>query len=59
MGAIKIWYLTKESGEAPRWMSSLKAELMHHRTGINEMRFGRGQLWTGDGGRPDVIGAAN
>ncbi|KAJ7929275.1 WD40-repeat-containing domain protein [Mycena leptocephala] len=31
MGAIKI---------------CLKAELMHHRTGINEMRFGRGQLWT-------------
>ncbi|KAJ6547111.1 WD40-repeat-containing domain protein [Mycena capillaripes] len=46
MGVIKIWDLTKESGESPRWKSTLKAELNHHRTGINEMRFGRGQLWT-------------
>ncbi|KAJ7168157.1 WD40-repeat-containing domain protein [Mycena crocata] len=46
MGAIKIWDLVKESGVAPRWKSTLKAELNHHRTGINEMRFGRGHLWT-------------
>ncbi|KAJ6488631.1 WD40-repeat-containing domain protein [Mycena vitilis] len=46
MGAIKIWDLVKESGEAPRWKSTLKAELNHHRTGVNEMRFGGGQLWT-------------
>lgn len=48
MGVIKIWDLAKESGESPRWKSTLKAELKHHRTGINEMRFGGGQLWTGE-----------
>ncbi|KAJ7093192.1 WD40-repeat-containing domain protein [Mycena epipterygia] len=46
MGAIKIWDLAKESGAAPRWKSTLKAELNHHRTGINEMRFGHDHLWT-------------
>ncbi|KAF7338650.1 WD40 repeat-like protein [Mycena venus] len=46
MGVIKVWDLTKESGDAPRWKSTLKTELKHHRTGINEMRFGRSQLWT-------------
>ncbi|KAJ7702359.1 WD40-repeat-containing domain protein [Mycena rosella] len=46
MGAIKIWDLVKETGAAPRWKSTLKAELSHHRTGINDMRFGGGQLWT-------------
>ncbi|KAF8184936.1 WD40-repeat-containing domain protein [Mycena galopus ATCC 62051] len=46
MGAIKVWDLVKESGDAPRWKSTLRTELMHHRTGINEMRFGAGQLWT-------------
>jgi len=46
MGAIKVWDLVKESGDAPRWKSTLRKELMHHRTGINEMRFGAGQLWT-------------
>ncbi|KAJ7871471.1 WD40-repeat-containing domain protein [Mycena olivaceomarginata] len=46
MGVVKVWDLAKESGDAPRWKSTLKAELTHHRTGINEMRFGGGQLWT-------------
>ncbi|KAJ7043238.1 WD40-repeat-containing domain protein [Mycena alexandri] len=46
MGAIKTWDLVKEGGEAPRWKSTLKSEMNHHRTGVNEMRFGRGQLWT-------------
>ncbi|KAJ6618326.1 WD40-repeat-containing domain protein [Mycena sp. CBHHK59/15] len=46
MGAIKVWNLVKESGVAPRWKSTPKADLNHHRTGINEMLFGRGQLWT-------------
>lgn len=47
MGAIKVWDLAKESGAAPRWKASLKNELNYHRTGINEMRIGHGQLWTG------------
>ncbi|KAF7359371.1 WD40 repeat-like protein [Mycena sanguinolenta] len=46
MGVIKVWDLVKESGATPRWRSTLKSELMHHRTGITEMRFGSGQLWT-------------
>ncbi|KAK7023908.1 Argonaute-like protein [Favolaschia claudopus] len=46
MGIIKVWDLMKESGEGARWKSVLKAELNHHRTGINELRFGGGQLWT-------------
>ncbi|KAJ6606545.1 WD40-repeat-containing domain protein [Mycena vulgaris] len=46
MGAIKIWDLVKETGDAARWKSTLKAELNHHRTGITEMRVGGGQLWT-------------
>ncbi|KAJ7261379.1 WD40-repeat-containing domain protein [Mycena haematopus] len=46
MGAIKVWDLAKESGDAPRWKSTLRSELMHHRTGITDMRFGGGQLWT-------------
>ncbi|KAJ7445756.1 WD40-repeat-containing domain protein [Mycena galericulata] len=46
MGAVKVWDLTKEGGAAPRWKANLRAELSHHRTGINEMRIGRGYLWT-------------
>ncbi|KAJ6500453.1 WD40-repeat-containing domain protein [Mycena sanguinolenta] len=46
MGTIKVWDLVKEGGATPRWKSTLKSELMHHRTGITEMRFGSGQLWT-------------
>ncbi|KAJ7273244.1 WD40-repeat-containing domain protein [Mycena rebaudengoi] len=46
MGIIRIWDLVKEGGAAPRWKSTLKTELNHHRTGINEMLVGRDQLWT-------------
>jgi hypothetical protein len=48
MGVIKIWELTKDQSTPPRWRSTLKAELSHHRTRINELYFGNGQLWTGD-----------
>lgn len=47
MGAIKTWDLVKEGGETLRWKGTLKSEMNYHRTGVNEMRFGRGQLWTG------------
>ncbi|EGN96096.1 hypothetical protein SERLA73DRAFT_59372 [Serpula lacrymans var. lacrymans S7.3] len=47
MGIIKIWNLEKESGGAPRWRSTLKEELSHHRTRVNELLYGNEQLWTG------------
>ncbi|KDQ60628.1 hypothetical protein JAAARDRAFT_31591 [Jaapia argillacea MUCL 33604] len=46
MGIIKVWELTLEGGPSPRWRSTLKTELTHHRTRINEMAYGNGQLWT-------------
>lgn len=48
MGVIKIWELTKDQSTPPVWRSTLKSELNHHRTRINELYFGNGQLWTGD-----------
>ncbi|OBZ75742.1 hypothetical protein A0H81_04463 [Grifola frondosa] len=47
MGIIKVWKITKEAGAPPRWRSILQEELKHHRTRINEMVYGNGQLWTG------------
>jgi hypothetical protein len=47
MGVIKIWDLIKESGTPLWWRATLKQELLHHRTRINEMIHGNGQLWTG------------
>lgn len=46
MGVIKVWNLNKESGANARWRATLKEELNHHRTRINEMLCGNGQLWT-------------
>lgn len=48
MGVIKVWDLEKTIDSPPRWRSKLKGELNHHRTRINEMLYGHGQLWTGD-----------
>jgi hypothetical protein len=47
MGKIKVWHLEKEDGPSPRWLSTLKAELDHHRTRIDDIFYGNGQLWTG------------
>jgi hypothetical protein len=47
MGIIKIWELLREPGSKPRWKASLKQELDYHRTRINDMFYGNGQLWTG------------
>ncbi|PFH49111.1 hypothetical protein AMATHDRAFT_76392 [Amanita thiersii Skay4041] len=46
MGVIKIWDLTREDATPPRWKSTLRAELNYHRTRVNEMILGNGQLWT-------------
>ncbi|KAF7974555.1 hypothetical protein HWV62_10036 [Athelia sp. TMB] len=43
MGVIKAWDLDKRAGS---WHSTLRTELTHHRTRINEMVLGNGQLWT-------------
>lgn len=47
MGIIRVWDLVKEAGPLPRWRSTIKEELNHHRTRINEIMYGSGQLWTG------------
>ncbi|KAF7796869.1 hypothetical protein EIP86_008054 [Pleurotus ostreatoroseus] len=46
MGITKAWELRKEDGPSPRWQSTLKEELNHHRTKINEIMYGNGQLWS-------------
>lgn len=47
MGIIKVWELRKEDGPNPRWRSTQKVELTYHRTKINEISYGNGQLWSG------------
>lgn len=47
MGVIKVWNLQKDTGTPPRWNATEKDAINHHRTRINELRYGNGQLWTG------------
>ena len=47
MGFIKAWSLEKEDGVS-RWRIVQRDELQHHRTKINEMIYGHGQLWSGN-----------
>jgi hypothetical protein len=47
MGLTKAWELEKEDGSSPRWRTSHKLDLKHHRTRINEIAYGNGQLWSG------------
>ncbi|KAH9901245.1 WD40 repeat-like protein [Cubamyces lactineus] len=46
MGIIKVWDIKKDDGTPPRWQSTLIEELKHHRTRVNDMVHGNGQLWT-------------
>ena len=48
MGVIKVWELSRDNETPPRWRATLKDELQHHRTRINEILYGNGQLWTGN-----------
>lgn len=48
MGVIKIWKLERESGPNPRWRSELQDTLNYHRTGVTEIHYGAGQIWTGN-----------
>jgi hypothetical protein len=47
MGIIKVWELSREQGLGSRWNATLKQELNYHRSRINDMIYGNGQLWTG------------
>lgn len=47
MGAIKVWDIQKEEGDRGRWISTLRDELGHHRTRVNELRWGGDSIWTG------------
>jgi len=45
MGVIRVWDVTKED-HSDQWRITQQEELCYHRTGINEMLYGQGQLWT-------------
>jgi len=48
MGVIKVWDVVKDTTEGlPIWRSTLRDELMHHRTRVNEIVYGDGHLWSG------------
>ena len=50
MGAIKVWSLERtygDSGGDPGCRATQKEDLQYHRTGVNDMWYGQGQLWTG------------
>lgn len=49
MGVIKVWDLRLDTSapSAPRWTTTLLKTINHHRTRINELRYGGGYLWTG------------
>lgn len=46
MGFVRVWDVSRDPHE-DRWKVTLLEELYYHRTGINEMLYGQGQLWTG------------
>ncbi|KAI9064284.1 WD40 repeat-like protein [Trametes sanguinea] len=46
MGIIKVWNVKKDDGAPPRWQCTLLEELKHHRTRVNAVMYGNGQLWT-------------
>jgi hypothetical protein len=48
MGVIKVWDVQKDNGSPPRWATTLKDTINHHRTRINELMYHQnGHLWTG------------
>jgi len=48
MGVIKVWDVVKDTTEGlPIWRSTLREELEHHRTRVNEIVYGDGHLWSG------------
>ncbi|KAK1224469.1 hypothetical protein PQX77_012643 [Marasmius sp. AFHP31] len=47
MGVAFLWTLKKDDTSPPRWTATLKTQFQHHRTGITDLHYGSGQLWTG------------
>ena len=53
MGVLKIWLLerdtTSQSSDSipPRWRATLREDLTHHRTRINQLVLHNGYIWTG------------
>lgn len=46
MGIIKAWKLEKDNSEPARWTARLTDTFTHHRTRINELKYGNGLVWT-------------
>jgi hypothetical protein len=51
MGVVRAWTLARE---ADRWRAAPRAELPPHRTGVTDMWFGGGALFTGASLRSSV-----
>jgi len=55
MGVLKIWLLERGTvaqpadGLPPRWRATLRENLTHHRTRINQLVLHDGHIWTGTG----------
>ena len=47
MGAVKVWQIERLYGDSPSCRATQKDELNVHRTGVNDIVYGQGQLWTG------------
>lgn len=58
MGVLTIWLLERGTlaqstdGSPPRWRTTLRETLTHHRTRINQLVVYNGYIWTGT--RPPV-----
>ncbi|PAV23553.1 WD40 domain containing protein [Pyrrhoderma noxium] len=46
MGIIKVWSLERSYGDSPSCRAAEKQEVSIHRTGINDLWFANGELWT-------------
>jgi len=52
MGVLKIWLLERDDptqladGLPPRWRTTLREDLTHHRTRINQLVLHNGYIWT-------------
>ncbi|KAF9793034.1 WD40 repeat-like protein [Thelephora terrestris] len=51
MGVLKIWLLERDTTQAtegvpPRWRATLREDLTHHRTRINQLVLHNGYIWT-------------
>lgn len=47
MSIIKVWSLERSYGDSPSCRATEKQEISIHRTGINDLWFANGELWTG------------